>query len=125
MDKIVCLASLSIYSHCELVMSDGLCLSASKRDDGIRAKYINLNEKWHVYDLKGTYNEQSILYWFFIHDGEDYDWRGAVGSVFGIDTSNPDKKYCSAFCALMLGITPTKTPGNLFRYLKKANLINV
>lgn len=124
-DKIVCAASLSIYSHCELVMEDGLCLSSSFRDGGVRGKYINLDNHWHVYEFTESHNENSIRYWFDIHRNQKYDYPGAIGSGLCLDLTSYDKKFCSYVCAIMLGIDPIITPGKLFRKLKKLKQIYV
>ena len=124
-DKIVCLATLSKYSHVELVLDDGTCLSASKRDGGVRSKKIELGENWHVYDLTNIYDEVGINYWFSLHDGDKYHWLGAIGAGLNINIFSNNKKYCSQVVALMLGLESNITPGGLFRKLKKEKLINV
>lgn len=124
-DKIICAATFSIYSHCELVMNDGLCLSASIRDGGLRSKFINLDDHWHVYELTESHDEDAIRYWFDIHRNQKYDYLGAIGSAFGLDFTFDDKKFCSYVCAIMLGINPIITPGKLFRTLKKLKQIHV
>ena len=123
-DKVICLATFSKYSHCEIVFSDGMCASASCRDDGIRFKKIDLEEKWVVFDLLSQFDEAAIKYWFNLHDSDKYDYLGAFGSVLNIDSTSDSKKYCSYACATVLGIDPIITPGALYKKLIKEKMIN-
>ena len=124
-DKCVAIASVSKYSHVELVFSNDECASSSARDGGIRFKFIDLNSgRWNVFELNLDLDEEAIRYWFHIHKDNTYDWPGAIASAFGIDISDDDKKYCSYACAAALSVNPTITPGGLFRHLKKSGAIN-
>lgn len=124
LDKVISIFTLSKYSHCEIVFSNGECWSSSSREGGVRGKYIELGDHWDVFELIGDFNEAAIKYWFMSNDGDLYDWFGAVGSLFHIDLSSEDKKFCSYACAIVLGVSPIATPGNLYKTLKKQNLIN-
>jgi len=129
-DKFISAVTFSKYSHCEFVFSSGEFGSASKRDDGVRLKYINQNSHWDIFDLKnedGTEitleQEKMIHYWFLINDGQKYDWCGAIGSYFGIDMTDENQKFCSYVCASLLGIDPIVTPQKLFENLISYNMI--
>lgn len=122
-DKLIAFMTNSKYSHCELVLTDGLCASSSPRDGGVRQKRINLGEKWDIYTLEGHYDQSIIKYWFDIHDGQKYNWLGAIGSLFGIDIGNDDRKFCSYCCSSMLLLDPIVTPERLFRMLKLEGMI--
>ena len=67
-------------------------------------KLIDLGEKWDTFKLIGDYDEETIKYWFQVNDGDKYNWLGAIGSLFGIDIGNEDRKFCSYCCALMIGV---------------------
>jgi len=123
-DKVICFATSSEYSHVELVLDDGTCMSSSKRDGGVRCKVIELGEKWHVYELNQSYDAEAIRYWFSINNEDTYDWWGAVASGFGIDWPSDDKKYCSQVIGAILGFDSCITPGELFRKLVREKLIN-
>lgn len=125
LDKLISAFTLSKYSHCEIVFPNGECMSSSKRDGGVRIKIINLNTHWDVFELNTMYSEALVRYWFSIHDNSKYDWVGAVGSIFNIDLTSDNKKFCSYACATVLGIDKIITPGGLYRSLKKYNIINV
>lgn len=94
-------ATFSRYSHCELVI-DGWCYSSSARDGGVRKKQIDLDTgRWDLFEVEGS--KEHALRWFHCHEGQGYDWLGAVGSVIPIFKSHPVKWYCSEACAAMLG----------------------
>lgn len=125
LDKIICLGTLSKYSHCEIVFSDGICASSSYRDGGVRFKYINLNDgKWDVYDLDNSQESEAAIHLFFeCHNGNRYDTFGALLSVFGLSSNVKDKQFCSEICAMALGVGKVLTPGGLFKLLKKIKKI--
>ena len=125
LDKLISLVSFSKYSHCEIVFPDGTFASSSKRDGGIRLKSIVINDHWDVFELNGVCDSELIKYWFYMNMDNKYDWVGAVGSLFYIDLTSDDKKFCSYACATVLGIDSIITPGGLYRALKKSNIINV
>lgn len=121
-DKLISLVTLSKYSHCEIVFSDGLCASSSARDGGVRFAQINLNSgNWDVFDLDMgmNYDETRIRQWFINNDGDTYDWPAAIQSVFGVGQVKNDKKFCSQACAIVLDFYPAITPGKLYSELIK------
>jgi hypothetical protein len=124
-DKLIAMATFSKYSHCELLFPDGLCRSASKRDGGIRTKKIDIDYRWDCFDLTGEYDVAAMLYWFEINKNDTYDYYGPIGSMFGLDLTSENKKFCSYVCAIVLGLNPIITPGGLYRVLKKTGTINV
>lgn len=124
-DKLISLVTFSKFSHCEIVLSNGECWSSSYRDNGVRCKFINLGDHWEVYDLNGNFDEGAIKYWFQLHDGDKYDVKGAVASLFHIGLSSENKKFCSEVCAMVLGIDPAITPQRLFKKLKQQKIIIV
>lgn len=122
LDIIICLATLSRYSHCELVFSDGVCASSSMRDSGVRFKKIDLtDDKWDVYELFDITEEDErlIRYYFQINDDDAYNYIGAIGSMFGLELIQEDKKWCSEICATTIGESPT-TPGRLHSRLRNS-----
>ena len=123
LDKLISILTLSKYSHCEIIFSDGECASSSVRDGGIRFKYITMDEKWDVFPLNMFLNEELMFKWFWMNIDDTYDYLGALGALFGFDWSSDDKKYCSYACASVLNIRPIQTPGGLFKLLKSKNFI--
>jgi hypothetical protein len=117
-DRGVALTTLSIYSHCEIIFSDGIAASASLRDKGVRFKQINFGDKWDVYELKVPETQERLARAFFnLHEGARYDLLGAVGAGFRLDLGHDAKFYCSEICAIVLGENPHASPGSLFRRL--------
>ena len=116
-DKLIAFFTRSKYSHVELVFSDGVCGSSSARDGGVRLKTIDMDSHWDIFDLPNVYDESAIRYWFYINDGDSYDWLGAISSVFRIDLTTEDKKFCSYTVAINLGLSPIRSPGSLYRTL--------
>lgn len=123
-DIAIALGTLSKYSHCEIVFDDTLCASSSSRDGGIRFKRIDLRDHWDIYDIKTVVDVDCIKYWFNLHEGDTYDWPGAIASAVGLDLSSDRKKYCSQTCATVLGLDPVITPGGLHKLLIKKGIIS-
>lgn len=111
---LVCLGTLSRYSHCELVIQ-GVCYSASARDGGVRGKVIDLDSgHWDVVDVPG--DEAAALAWFRQHQGERYDWMGVLRFALPFLRQRPGKWFCSEAVAAMLGMGDGDgvTPGDLW-----------
>jgi hypothetical protein len=132
LDKLISFFTVSKYSHCELVFSDGEFGSSSARDGGLRLKYIEQDFKWDIYDLKNLdgseiskEHETLIHDWFLKHAGEKYDWSGAIMSLFGVNWTSDDKKFCSYVCAALVGLDPIVTPQILYENLIKEKMISI
>lgn len=121
-DFVIILASRSRYSHCEIIFSDGLCASASPRDNGVRFKKIDLDSgHWDIVDLsRYHFDEAEVRQWFIDHANQAYDWRGAIGSAFNLKLISDNKKFCSQACAYALGLNLVTTPAKLHKFLTKS-----
>lgn len=123
-DFLIAVVTVSKYSHCELVFPDGTCASASPRDGGIRFKIIPLGSRWDVFELTTHPTSAEIREWFETHDGDTYDFFGAIGSAFGFDLTKPKRKFCSQSCASALKLSHSVvSPGRLFNLLKRHGAI--
>lgn len=122
-DKLISLVTFSKYSHCEIVFDSGVSASSSIRDGGVRFTKINFDYKWEIYDLHTDEFESEVIAWFKEHDGDKYDLLGAIGSLFHINLSSKDKKYCSEACATVLDLNSTITPAGLFKELSNLRMI--
>ncbi len=95
-----------IYSHCELIFSDGVSASASFIDGGVRFKQIDYNkDNWDIYEIddpNGIF-ERKALEWFVEHEGDKYDIWGNVRFVLGFVKHENNKQFCSEACAEALG----------------------
>lgn len=124
LDKFISLVTNSPYSHCEIVFSNGLCVSSSMRDKGIRFKYIKsigTTNHWDIFELKNlNVTENEIKAYFLKHCDEPYDYLGAIGSALKKDWNNVNKKFCSLAIAQSLNIYPSHlSPGDLYKWLIK------
>lgn len=101
-------------THTE-VLIDGDCNaadigSATLMDGGVvRVKeQVKLNpEHWIAIDLPDTAERNAVTaaHWFFVHAGEPYDTRGAVGSVLLGVGQAPGSWFCNEACGAALGQT--------------------
>lgn len=95
-----CLFTRSKYSHVELVI-DGVCWSASSRDNGVRSKVIDFNSgKWDVITIAG--DQAYAMEWFKEHRGEKYDWAGIFRFLIKFLPHRKDEWFCSEAVAAAL-----------------------
>lgn len=113
--KAICWWTGSIYSHCELVV-DGMCLSSSAMDKGVRAKKIELDPaKWDVIDLPWA-DKQKVLAYFVLTDGDTYGWGSLlVSQLFNRNVAVKGQQFCSEWVTNALGLpnAPIHSPGSL------------
>ena len=115
------------YSHCELVFSDGVCISASPRDGGVRAKHIDLvPDSWDLVDIPTTSEEEAFIrLWAESFLGRPYDWIGIFFSEFlHLGIQSPQAEYCSEFCGRALA-QAGKLPAYRRRYLSPQALYDL
>lgn len=120
-DLLVRIATLSKYSHCELVI-DGTCFSSSPRDNGVRKKKIDLNSAdWDLIDLPEYLDKQQAINWFNQHIGQKYDWSGAIRSASLFGKNKQNRWFCSEAiaAALLLEQASKFTPALLYKYFKE------
>mgnify|MGYP003409536427 CR=1 FL=1 len=111
---VICIATWSKYSHCELSIN-GLCYSSSFRDGGVRKKSIDLTDgKWDVVSIEGA-DEARALARFAEREGRKYDWIGAFLSCTPWPRSESGKDFCGGINAYMLGLDKPQswTPAEL------------
>jgi uncharacterized protein YycO len=96
----------SKYSHVELLFSDGVSISSSKRDGGVRKKVIEYDvEKWDRVKLDvGVKHEALVRAWAESQLGKPYDTRALFGFLFYPIPQDKKKYYCSEYCARCLGL---------------------
>jgi hypothetical protein len=95
----------SLYSHTELIFSDGKSASSSFIDGGVRFKEISYdNDHWDFIDLHGTFDESKARLWFDSNKGKKYDVLGLLGFVWKRGTQNKNKFYCNEAIGEALGI---------------------
>ena len=111
----------TIYSHCELIFSNGQAASASFMDGGVRFKQIDFEpEKWDFIDLP-DYLEPAARAWFVKYQGAKYDLLGNLHFVVGAVGDDDSKWFCSEAVAAALGIDKAYRydPGDLYPILKR------
>jgi hypothetical protein len=127
-DKLICLWTLGIYSHVELVDDNDISYSSSSRDKGVRLKAIKFDvNKWDIYNIKLDVN---VLREFELETrGKKYDWIGIFFyHLLPFKMQNNDKWYCSEWVSRVLQLYGYKTelnvtPSRLYKDLKKLNII--
>lgn len=109
-----------IYSHCELVFSDGISASASFIDHGVRFKKIEFDQDhWDFIDLPDELEEAARL-WFEKYEGAGYDIFGNVRFVFWPVSEQKKRFFCSEAIAKSLGLIEAwrYDPNTLYSALK-------
>lgn len=113
----------SPYSHCEVVF-DGVCISSSVMDGGVRQKIIDLDSgHWDVTDVPWASRETVHAHWLATK-GQPYGWGDLIMSqVFNRGTDNTKAAFCSEWCAAALDIprAVTYSPGALFEEVRRLN----
>lgn len=105
-DKLISWWDRGLYSHVELVFSDGMCASASPRDGGVRMKLIDLDaDKWDVFEIH-AFDEARARAWFEQRIGQRYDFMGVFGFVFRAQQDKA-KWFCSESVLAALGFKDT------------------
>lgn len=93
-----------IYSHCEVIFSDGISASSSFIDKGVRFKRIEYNsENWDVIEVPSV-NELQVRQWFEEHEGDKYDILGNLRFGFFFIKDSRNKFFCSEAIAEAIGL---------------------
>lgn len=95
----------SQYSHCEMVMDNGLSIGSSYRDGGVRRKMIDYTthpERWDFIDIgPETQGRLARIESMF---GMKYDLRGILGMAWRAAKEDKMKVFCSEFVATVDGL---------------------
>ena len=122
-NKIIRWWTRSIYSHCELVF-DGVCMSSSMRDGGVRAKMIDLDSgNWDVIDVPWANRMYAHAHWIKTMN-QPYGFMDLITSqVFNRGMNDEGAAFCSEWCAEALGIirASTLSPAGLFDTINNEN----
>lgn len=95
------------YSHCELILSNGVSASSSLMDGGVRLKAIQYSTpaNWGFMplpDARGVLQARAQA-WFEQHEGERYDLWGNLRFATGFAQDSPDRWFCSEAVMAALG----------------------
>lgn len=94
------------YSHCELVLDDGLSVSASFMDGGMRYKRIEFNpDHWDFIEIGAeTPVIRERITKLLTPKPRKYDILGLAGFVFRRISDDKDKMFCSESTLFMIGV---------------------
>jgi hypothetical protein len=94
-----------VYSHCELLFSDGMSASATLRDGSkVRGKEIDyFPDRWDFVELPDGLETQARAF-FEATQGMPYDLKGQVRFMFGYMKGGSDAYWCSEWVAAALGM---------------------
>lgn len=94
---VVCVWTLSRYSHCELVI-DGWAYSSSSRDGGVRKKKIDFNSgHWDLVPLPYL-DAEYVLNFYEKTRNHKYDYLGLFGFVLPFIPHSTGRWFCSEWC---------------------------
>ena len=109
-DWLIAKITQSKYSHIELVFNDGLSISSSPRDKGVRFKKIDFDYKWYLIEIDKTPIPKLLKQ---EHLKQGYDWVGLFFHWLGIKSYK--KFICSDFIHFILeGTNEFKTPQDIY-----------
>ena len=110
-NRLVRLIDGSIYSHAEVVFSDGMAASSSYMDGGVRFKTISFDPaKWDLVDAPAWFDEDRARAWFVAHDGAAYDLAGNLRFVLPFWPHSRSKWFCTEAIAASGG--PAESRGH-------------
>jgi hypothetical protein len=103
-DALIRFWTRSEYSHCELIV-DGISMSSSLRDKGVRAKEIEyIPEHWDIIDLPWA-DPVSVLAHFEATKTHSYSVLDIIRSqIFNYGSNQSRSAFCSEWCADALGL---------------------
>lgn len=109
-----------VYSHAELIFSDGISASASFADGGVRFKQIDYDpSKWDFVEIPDRL-EPRIRAWFEDHEGDLYDILGNVHFLVPLVGDSKSRWCCSEALGAAIGIPDAWRfhPNSLYAILK-------
>lgn len=109
--------------------NSSLCYSSSSRDDGVRLKWINLEDgKWEILNLTFLKSEdsQKALTFASLHLGMKYDWTGILGFALPGEQHDNKDRFCSEAAVELLNYLTNKrdlkpwdvSPAELYKIIK-------
>jgi len=106
LDWAIHVQTAGVFSHVELVFSDGRSAS-SVGGAGVRftpKDSINFNDatQWELLDLTGL-DEAVAIDWFNANAGKGYDYWGDARFVLGLLRPDTKDDFCSEACGYALG----------------------
>lgn len=125
-NKLIRWWDVGIYSHVELVFSDGMSATASRQDGSrVRMKRIEYDlDRWDFIELP-AHLEANARAFFEKTDGLKYDLIGQLRFAFAPYKGRSDRYWCSEWIAEALGMPdPWRYgPNGLYVALKASALL--
>ena len=104
-NRLVRLVDGSIYSHAEVVFSDGMAASSSQMDGGVRFKAITFDPaKWDLIDAPTWFDEPQARAWFVAHEGAAYDLAGNLRFLLPFWPHSESRWFCTEAIAASAGL---------------------
>jgi hypothetical protein len=129
--RLIRIYTCGIYSHAELVFSDGRSFSSDETDGGTRWKdWTMTDDEWDFLDVPMTAAQEADVRTFCNSElGSKYDMRGIAFSFLPIPIGiqSADKWFCSEICVAAIqregyltGYTPASiSPNKMYKLLKR------
>lgn len=106
MNFLIRLKTKGLYSHTEIVFSDGVSFSSSQWDGGTRFKNIDYSKKenWDFMELNiSKIDEKKIRQFCEKNNDKPYDWFAiVVAQIFNLHANKENKWFCSEVCTKAL-----------------------
>ena len=136
-DMMIKFWTMSKYSHCEMVFSDGHIIGSSTAPPfKVTKQYFNSQPvypaDWDVIEINVTPQEEALIRKFAEEQiGKAYDWSGIFFSqVIPIKVQDGSKWFCSELCVASMQVVPrlaallkmkasTVSPGKFSQLIKK------
>lgn len=119
-ETLIRLRTFSKFSHVELVyeLNDTYFKSYSSYPGvGVRKELFTNLDEWEFVNIDNIKhnNKEKVDEFFAKTNGKGYDYQGVLGFIFRIN-ENPNKYFCSEWCAEALGFkNPSKfSPQSLY-----------
>lgn len=125
LDMLIALFTFGKFSHVELLFDDGMSVSASPRDGGVRSKFIYFEpEKWRIISFEVSSIEyNNIRKYVAKRIGLKYDWAAIF--LFGLGLNFGKKYMCTELISEAISLYSNKldnirhqiTPDTLYTQL--------
>jgi len=125
-DKGIRLKTGGIFSHCEILLSDGFMYSSSGMDGGVRRKKHHYNPlSWEYVEV--DLDENQVREFYELTKNSKYDYPGIIGFFLPFK-DRTDRWFCSEWCSNvykiqgfkeMWKLEPSKIHPNKFHQILK------
>jgi hypothetical protein len=104
--RLVGLLTWSDYVHVELQLSNGLCITASLKENRVVIRYLDINEDdYYPVEIPCTAEQEEMIYekaMRIAYGGAEYDVDGIIHFLLFLWQQRPDKWFCSELIVYLL-----------------------